>query len=180
MSSSRSRDDASSGTIGPMLVVSMTACVPDNMPDLKSIFPFKISNITHILGASRPDGMPVCLPVYELKRTHATCARAPTCHSGSDAASPPISEERPALGAHGNWLLEPDVVAHVTIRIGHGTAVVVAIGATPDASATTPLRSTPIGAMSISIVSPTWIGPTPAGVPVMMTSPGSSVRWRLR
>lgn len=46
--------------------------------------------------------------------------------------------------------------------------------------AATLLCSTPMPGMSISIESPTAMGPTPAGVPVMMTSPGSRVMCRLK
>ena len=54
-----------------------------------------------------------------------------------------------------------------------------AVGVTA-ASATTGFFSTPMPSTSISTVSPGCIGPTPAGVPVMMTSPGSSVMAALR
>src|SRR5262249_54396182 len=40
---------------------------------------------------------------------------------------------------------------------------------------TTGLRNTPTPSTSISTVSPAWIGPTPSGVPVVTTSPGSRV-----
>jgi hypothetical protein len=39
----------------------------------------------------------------------------------------------------------------------------------------TGFRSTPMPSTSTSTTSPGWSGPTPAGVPVMITSPGSSV-----
>ena len=41
-------------------------------------------------------------------------------------------------------------------------------------AAATRLRSTPTPSTSISTSSPTWIGAMPAGVPVAITSPGSS------
>ena len=40
---------------------------------------------------------------------------------------------------------------------------------------TTGLRKTPTPSTSISTVSPAWMGPTPSGVPVVTTSPGSRV-----
>ena len=40
---------------------------------------------------------------------------------------------------------------------------------------TTGFRRTPTPSTSISTVSPAWMGPTPSGVPVVTTSPGSSV-----
>lgn len=47
-------------------------------------------------------------------------------------------------------------------------------------SATTEFRSTPMPGISISTVSPTDSGPTPAGVPVMIRSPGRRVMNLLR
>src|SRR5688572_9507593 len=50
-----------------------------------------------------------------------------------------------------------------------------AVGQVPHVRAITGLRSTPMSAISTSTMSPTARLPTPAGVPVVITSPGSSV-----
>src|SRR5688572_32841763 len=74
--------------------------------------------------------------------------------------APPLDEEggrpgAPAVqGAHAR-------LAHEE-HVAHGRSI-------------TGLASTPTPSTSISTVSPGAIGPTPAGVPVEMTSPGSSV-----
>src|SRR5213076_1879046 len=97
-------------------------------------------------------------------------------------SSPP--EERPAAGArpvvHDRYLSRAQ-------GLGHGGVLALRSlrwqdrrrqqqhGQLHRCSATTGFRSTPTPGISTSTTSPATSGPTPAGVPVAITSPGSSV-----
>ena len=69
-----------------------------------------------------------------------------------------------------------DWLVRVRVAAGGGAQRAVALGPGPGQSRrSTGLRSTPMSSTSTSMTSPWSTSPTPAGVPVRMTSPGSSV-----